>query len=63
MLLPTAGGSLIQNPGKMGLLIQAVQEVTSAPTHFWDCGARWFVARLYGLEQLVSSCSIFSEEI
>ena len=30
---------------------------------FWDRGARWFVARLYGLGQLVTSCSVFSEEI
>ena len=63
LLLPTAGGSLTQNPGKIGLLIQAVHEVTSAPAHFWDRGARWFVVRLYGLGQLVTSCSVFSEEI
>ena len=29
----------------------------------WDRGARWFVVRLYGLKQLVTSCSVFSEEI
>ena len=52
-----------QSPGKIGLLIQAVREVTSTPTHFWDRGARWFVVRLYGLGRLVTSCSIFSEEI
>ena len=40
-----------QNPGKIGLLIQAVYEVTSAPARFWDRGARWFVVRLYVLEQ------------
>ena len=34
LLLPTAGGSLRQNPGKIGLLIQAVRKVTSAPAHF-----------------------------
>ena len=50
LLLPTAGGSLRQNPGKIGLLIQAVRKVTSAPTHFGDCGARWFVVRLYVME-------------
>ena len=51
------------NQGKIGLLIQAVRKVTSAPAHFWDRGARWFVARLYALGQLVTSCSLFSEEI
>ena len=51
------------NPGKIELLTQAVHEVTSAPAHFWDRGARWFVTRLYGLRQLVTSCSVFSEEI
>ena len=40
-----------------------VRKVTSAPTHFWYRGARWFVARLYGLGQLVTSCSDFSEKI
>ena len=33
------------------LLIQAVRKVTSAPAHVWDRGARWFVVRLYVLEQ------------
>ena len=33
------------------------------PARFWDRGARWFVARFYGLGQLETSCSIFSEEI
>ena len=47
----------------MGPLIQAVDEVTSAPARFWDRGARWFVARFYGLGQLVKSCSVSSEEI
>ena len=63
LLLPTAGGSLRLNPGKIGLLIQAVRKVTSAPAHFWDRGARWYVVRLYGLGQLVTSCSVLSEEI
>ena len=27
--------------------------------HFGDRGARWFVVRLYGLAQLVTSCSVF----
>ena len=45
------------------ILTQAVHEVASAPAHFWDRGARWFVARLYGLGQLVTSCSVFSEGI
>ena len=27
--------------------------------HFWDRGARWFVARFYGLGQLVKNCSDF----
>ena len=62
-LLPTAGGSLTQNRGKIEPLIQAVRKLTTAPAHFWDRGARWVVARLYGLGQLVMSCSIFSEEI
>ena len=51
LLLPTTGGSLRLNPGKIGLLIQAVHEVTSAPAWFWDRGACWFVVRLYVLEQ------------
>ena len=61
--LYTAEGSLRSNPGKIGPLIQAVHEVTSAPAHFWDRGARWFVVRLYVLGQLVTSCRVFSEEI
>ena len=39
-----------QNPGKIGLLIQAVREVTSAPAYFWDRGASWFVVWLYVME-------------
>ena len=62
LLFPTAGGSLGLNPGKIGLLIQAVCKVISAPALFWDRGARWFVVRLNGLGQLVTSCSVFSEE-
>ena len=54
---------MTQDPGKIGPLIQAVLEVTSAPAHVWDRGARWFVARFYGLGQLETSCSVFSEEI
>ena len=48
---------MTQNPGKIGRLIQAVLEVTSAPARFGDRGARWFVASFEGLEQ---SCSVFS---
>ena len=48
---------MTQNPGKIGRLIQAVLEVTSAPARFGDRGARWFVARFEGLDQ---SCSVFS---
>ena len=59
LILPIAGGSLTQNPGKIGPLIQAVRKVTSAPTHFWDRGARWFVAKFYGLGQLVKNYSVF----
>ena len=54
---------MTQNPDKIGPLIQAVRKVTSTPAHFWDRGARWFVVRLYGLGQLVTSYSVFSEEI
>ena len=50
------------NPGKIGLLIQAVRKVISAPARFWDRGAGWFVVRLCVLEQLVTRCSVFSEE-
>ena len=50
LLLPTAGGSMRLNPGEIGLWIQAVRKVTSAPAHFWDRGARWFVVRLYVME-------------
>ena len=60
LLLPTAGGSLTQNPGKIRPSIQAVLEVTFAPARFWDCGERWFVAWFDGLGQLGQSCSIFS---
>ena len=42
---------MTQNPGKIGPLIQAVLEVTSALARFWDRGARWFVAMIYGLGQ------------
>ena len=51
------------NLGEIGPLIQAVRKVTSALAHFLDRGARWFVVRLYGLGQLVTSCSVFSEEV
>ena len=54
---------MTQNPGKIGSLIQAVQEVTSAPARFWDSGARWFVASFNGLGQLEKSSSVFSDEI
>ena len=30
---------------------QAVREVNSVPARFWDRDARWFVMRLYVLEQ------------
>ena len=63
LLLDTGTESLRLNQDKIRLLIQAVHVVTSAPAHFWDPGARWFVVRLYGLGQLVTSCSVFSEEI
>ena len=46
-----------------GRFIQAVRKVTSAPAHFWDRGARWFVVRLYRVGQLVTSFSDLSEEI
>ena len=52
LLPPQAGGPLRQNPGKIGLLIQAVRKVISAPARFWNRGARCFVERLYVLEQL-----------
>ena len=45
---------------KIGPLIQAVLEVTSAPARFGDRDARWFVARFDGLGQLEQSCSVFS---
>ena len=45
-LLPLpAGGSLRQNPGKIGRLIQVVLKVVSAPARFWERGARCFVVR------------------
>ena len=50
-----------ENPGKIGLLIKAVRKVTSAPAHFWDRGARWFVVRLYVLEKLGDELQRFSE--
>ena len=63
LLLHTAGGSLRQNLGKIGLLIQAVRKVIPAPTRFWDRGARWFVVRLYVLEQAGDELHRFSEYI
>ena len=63
LLPPTAGESLRQNPGKIGRLIKAVCKVILAPARFWDRGARWFMVRLCMLDQLVTSCSIFPEEI
>ena len=63
LLLRIAEGSLTQNPGKIEPLVQAVLKVTSAPARFWDRGARWFVARFYGLRQLEKSYSVFSDEI
>ena len=39
LLLSTAGGSLRQNPCKIGLLIQAVRKLISAPARCWDRGA------------------------
>ena len=63
LLLPTAGGSLRQNRCKIGRLIQAVRKVVSAPARFWDRGVRWIVVKLYGLGQVVTSCSVLAEEI
>ena len=54
---------MTQNSGKIESLIQAVLEVISASTRFWDRGARWFVARIYGLGQLETRFSVFSDEI
>ena len=54
---------MTQNPGKIGPLIHVVLEVTSAPARFWGRRARWLVARFYGLGQLETNCSVFSEEI
>ena len=62
-MLHSDTGSLRPNQGKIGPLIQAVLEVTSAPARLWDRGARWLVARFYGLGQLETNCSVFSEEI
>ena len=61
LLLPTAGGSLRQNPGKIGRLIQAVRKVIPASARFWDRGARWFVVRLCVLEQPGDELQRFSE--
>ena len=49
LLLPIAGRSLTQNPGKTGPLIQAVLEVTSALPVFGTVARVGFVARFYGL--------------
>ena len=46
LLPPLAGGSLRQNPGKIGCSIQAVFKVVFVPTRFWERGARCFVVRL-----------------
>ena len=54
---------MTKNPDKIGPLIQAVLEIASAPARFWDRGARWFVVRVYGLGQLETSFSVFSDEI
>ena len=62
-MLHIAGVPLTQNSGKIEPLIQAVLEVTSAPARFWGRGASWFVAGIYGLGQLETSFSVFSDEI
>ena len=59
LLLPTAGGSLRQNPGKIGRLIQSVRKVISVPARFRDRGARWLVVRLYVLKQLEKTKGVF----
>ena len=59
--LPTAPYCWRVNPDNIGFLIQAIRKVTSAPAHFWDCGARWFVVRLYMLEKLGDELQRFSE--
>ena len=61
LLLPTTGWSLRQNPGKIGLLIQAVRKVISVPANYWDRRARWFVVRLYVLEKLGDELQRFLE--
>ena len=45
LLPPPAGGSLRQNPSKIGYLIQAILKVVSVPAHFWDRGVHCFVGR------------------
>ena len=56
---PPAGGSSRQVQGKIGCSVQVVLEVISAPTRFWERGARCFVVRLCVLERLVTICSVF----
>ena len=43
LLLPTPGGSLRQNPDKIGGLIQAIRKVIPAPARFLDSGAHCYV--------------------
>ena len=52
-----------QNTGKIERLIQAVCKVIPVPVHVWDRGARWFVMRLYVLEQPGDELQHFSEQI
>ena len=62
LLPPSTGGSLRQNPGEIRRLIQAVRKVIPAPARFWDRDARWFVVRLYVLEQLGDELQQFLED-
>ena len=62
LLPPPTGGSLRQNRGKIGRLIQAVLKVVSAPARFWESGARCFVVRLCVLERLGEAAACFGGE-
>ena len=62
LLPPPAGGSLRQNPGKIGRSIQAVLMVVSAPARLWERGARCFVVRLCVLERLNEAAAFFGGE-
>ena len=62
LLLPPAGGLWRQNRCKIERSIQVVLKVVSAPVHFWDRGARYFMVRLCVLERQDETAAFFGRD-